>query len=177
MIVINPAIEKTQKELSMKLREFRRGQKQWLRKYEGFDPRDYVREDGIDKLVDEIDALRCKLRALKAEAGMYDEQYRVMSLRPSPDDEWRVAAVDGLGNYEVSKEGFIRNRRTGTLYKRSVDGRRLWVSLLAEDGRTVRLRLDKIVAATWLPDAPSAYLAAKNGDTLDCRAENLRWVR
>lgn len=176
MIIINPEIDRVKRRLSAQLSLLREFKKGWIAEFPDFDPADYAREADAKKYLLEIKELRAKLRELQIEAGRFDREYAAMNLRPSADDVWKPIPIEGLGKYEASAGGFIRSRVTGNLYARRAAGKRLWVSLIKDNGTPVRLRVDKLVATTWLPESPSNHLAAINGDGFDCRKENLRWM-
>lgn len=163
-------IEKTRAEANAKRDEIRAGIEQWAS-----DPSSCGDADSAAYLWVELRALEQRLQEQKKNAKAYDKA-RAMGLRPSPDDEWRVALLEGLGKYEVSKGGFIRNWRTGKPYKRRVVGRKLYVSLIRENGSPLCMRVADLVAATWLLEKPTGHLEFKNGKVFDCRADNLRWV-
>lgn len=112
------------------------------------------------------------------------------------DIAWRsVTLPDTAPGYQVSELGEVISPQ-GNLLKPGIHRQRngdttLWVSLArsTEEGKYYRARLDRVVALAFLGPPPSATSwevdvedATKqytvrhiNGDTQDCRAENLTW--
>ena len=176
MIITSADAQRVRAQLLDKLSLLREKRRAWGRRFPGFDLRDFELEDDAITLRSEIHALRLRLRELRADAGEFDHAYEVMRFTPSAEDVWKPIPIEGLGNYEASAGGFIRSRITGTVYTRRVSGKHLWVSLIDDVGKPVRLRVDKLVATAWLSDPPKANLLAKNGDAFDCRKENLQWI-
>lgn len=120
--------------------------------------------------------LHRQLKQKRIEAGDMDAAIAAEGARPSATDAWRTIPTPGLENYEVSDSGFLRSRKTYNLYRRRAQGKHLWVTLVDSEGRPRGLRVDKTVALAWLPTKPTRHLVHLNGDTFDCRKENLRWM-
>jgi len=77
--------------------------------------------------------------------------------------------------YEINDRGKVRAVRTGTILKPNRQGKYLWLALKSQSGSTTSARVDKLVLATfdrWEPLMSPEHL---DDDTLNNRADNLRW--
>ena len=95
-----------------------------------------------------------------------------------------------IGNYTVTSDGsvftqehtaihFGNMRRTVPAKRRAITHRagiaEIWLFM---DGKRIRFRLDRLVASLFLGDrGPDWTVKHINGDSLDCRLENLEWVK
>lgn len=120
--------------------------------------------------------LRKQMQQKMIQAGKMDSAMLAEGGRPSAADDWRAIPAPGLEHYEASNSGFIRNSRTYRVYQRRAQGKLLWISLVDSAGKIQNTRVDKLIALTWLPTKPTKHLAHLNGDTFDCRKENLKWM-
>lgn len=97
---------------------------------------------------------------------------------PTPSqeqEEWR--AIPYFSRYEVSNHGAIRHRRTLRAKLTGDDRGYRNVTLIRDDGRSVRARVHRVVLLAFSGNPPSVNSQARhlNGDRTDNRAVNLAW--
>lgn len=93
------------------------------------------------------------------------------------EDEEKQIIINGkLTNYSIDKKGTLKNLKTNKILKGSILHSYRYVNLTLPDGRKNKA-IHQLVALTFLPN-PNNYTMVDhiNGDRLDNRLENLRWV-
>ena len=91
-------------------------------------------------------------------------------------ETWRP--VRGFEGYEVSNEGRVRNEKFGNILTPYIDARGIVQVTLRKDGKTHIKRARRLVAEAFLPlpdDYEDLDVIQIDGDTLNCRPENLEW--
>lgn len=92
-------------------------------------------------------------------------------------EEWRT--IDFASNYEVSKEGLVRNKKTKYILKgRKSKNGYLQVSLTMNDtGKQKNQYIHRLVALSWLEQQPKKnQVNHKDGNKENNNVENLEWV-
>lgn len=98
------------------------------------------------------------------------EIYGFVPLVNAKGEKWRK--VEGLSDYEVSNLGRIRNIKKMKLIKGYIQYGYICVNINKK-----QKRLHRLVAEAFLPNPDGKeQVDHLNGDTLDNRANNLRWV-
>ena len=121
------------------------------------------------------EAQRVKTELELARLGDEGGSFRVEAeyALPSALTEWRDVVDPRLRDYEVSDDGFLRNKNSQRVYKRKVSGRHLWSSVIGVNGSAVRVRLDLLVAESFGISDGRRQVRALDGNPFNCRKENL----
>lgn len=107
---------------------------------------------------------------------MQMEMFAEKAVQQNSDEEWRQ--IPGFPRFDVSSFGRFRYRGSGNtapIYKSQTGYAR---TNLTVDGLVKNVLAHRIVALAFL-DQPSPehnQVDHKDGDRMNCRADNLRWV-
>lgn len=88
-------------------------------------------------------------------------------------EQW--TPIDGHPGYKVSSDGRILGKHGRTLRTSYVSGGLMFT--VKRNGEDTTLRVARVVGKAFCPDySPFLVPSYANGDRMDCRAKNLKWV-
>ena len=88
--------------------------------------------------------------------------------------DWK--RIDGYDNYEVSKDGEVRNIKTGNYLSGGVNNCGYLKIGLTKGGKVKQFQLHRLVAQAFIPNPENKeYVRHHDGDNLNNEALNLYW--
>ena len=89
-------------------------------------------------------------------------------------EQWKK--IDGYENYSVSRNGEIRNDKTGRVLKQIYDNKGYLHINLYENGKKKKITVHRLVAEAFIPNSENKPCVDHiNAIRDDNRVENLRW--
>ena len=89
---------------------------------------------------------------------------------------WKTVNLKGFDNYEVSSDGSVRNKKTGTrlMQTRTSSGsRRVGLS---QNGQNKNISVDRLVAGAFYQNADDCEIIHKDGDESNNNYRNLLFI-
>lgn len=113
--------------------------------------------------------------------------HHYISTISNSEDEWKRLVYDGiLTNYEVNRNGVVRNIETGHILKYEVSNTGYKRVIISISGIHKKISIHRLLAILFIP-IPEIYLDMgytqmslepnhKDGDRLNCKLSNLEWT-
>lgn len=93
------------------------------------------------------------------------------------DQENIWVTIDEFPNYQITKDGRVRNIKSGKERKPSVGKRGYYVLSLRKDKKFYLKTLHRLIAITFIPNPQNKpEVNHIDGNKLNCSLENLEWV-
>ena len=90
-------------------------------------------------------------------------------------DEWRK--IDGFPNYEINRDGFVMNTKTGRILKPRIDRYGYLYVDLCYNGDTKSKTIHRLVGIAFIPNPlGKSSIDHINGDKMNNLIKNLRWA-
>ena len=93
-------------------------------------------------------------------------------------EQWKTIEIDGVvyDNYEISKDGEVRNAKTGRILKGNLGSDGYSQVNLRKDGKVKTVRIHILVGLMWLENKDNLpYLNHKDENKLNNHVDNLEW--